>query len=121
MAEWWSIEVMHGEFSGFRWQGQHDSALIEAALTNGARDGTWHADSWGVVFEVLFETEEQWQTFRACLPSARRWTPSPIRSTGCSFTAAVAAEQVPASRAGPSPPRLRGDSLPEPEESRTWI
>jgi hypothetical protein len=54
MAEWWSIEVLHGEFSAFRWQEQHDSALIEAALTNGAVDGSWHADSWGVVFEVLF-------------------------------------------------------------------
>jgi hypothetical protein len=64
MAEWWSIEVLHGEFSAYRWQEQHDSALIEAALTNGALDGAWHAGSWGVVFEVLFETEEQWQAFR---------------------------------------------------------
>jgi hypothetical protein len=70
MAEWWSIEVMHGEFSAFRWQQQYDSALIEAALTNGARDGTWHADEWGVAFEVLFETEEQWQRFRG-LPLVR--------------------------------------------------
>ncbi len=52
MAEWWSIEVLHGEFSAFRWQEQHDSALIEAALTNGAVDGAWHADRWGVVFEM---------------------------------------------------------------------
>ena len=70
MAEWWSIEVLHGEFSAFRWQEQHDSALIEAALTNGAIDGSWHADSWGVVFEVLFEAEEQWQAFRN-LPAVR--------------------------------------------------
>ncbi len=33
VAEWWSIEVLHGEVSAFRWQEQHDSALIEAALT----------------------------------------------------------------------------------------
>ena len=64
MAEWWSIEVLHGELSAFRWQEQHDSALIEAALTNGALDGAWHAGSWGVVFEVLFQTEEQWRAFR---------------------------------------------------------
>jgi len=70
MAEWWSIEVLHGEFSAFRWQEQHDSALIEAPLTNGAIDGSWHADSWGVVFEVLFETGEQWQAFRS-LPAVR--------------------------------------------------
>src|SRR3984885_13383702 len=70
MAEWWSIEVLHGELSAFGWQQQHDSALIEAALTNGASDGTWHADTWGVVFEVRFETEEQWQAFRR-LPAVR--------------------------------------------------
>jgi hypothetical protein len=64
MAEWWSIEVLHGEVSAFRWQEQHDSALIEAALTHRVRDGAWHADRWGVVFEVLFDTEEQWETFR---------------------------------------------------------
>ncbi len=70
MAEWWSIEVLHGEVSAFRWQEQHDSALIEAALTNGVRDGSWHADRWGVVFEVLFSTEEQWEAFRS-LPVVR--------------------------------------------------
>ena len=42
-AEWWSIEVLHGAVSPFRWQAQHGSALIEAALTNGVRDGAWHA------------------------------------------------------------------------------
>ena len=51
---------------------QHDSALIEAALTNGVRDGAWHADRWGVVFEVLFDTEEQWEAFRGLRLSAAR-------------------------------------------------
>ena len=70
MAEWWSIEVLHGESSAFRWQEQHDSALIEAALTNGAVDGSWHADRWGVVFEICFENEERWEAFRS-LPAVR--------------------------------------------------
>jgi len=70
VAEWWSIEVLHGEVSAFRWQEQHDSALIEAALTNGVRDGAWHADRWGVVFEVLFDTDEKWEAFRG-LPVVR--------------------------------------------------
>jgi hypothetical protein len=70
MAEWWSIEVLHGAFSAFRWQEQHDSELIEAALTNGALDGAWHADRWGVVFEVCFGSEERWEAFRA-LPVVR--------------------------------------------------
>ena len=70
MAEWWSIEVLHGEFSAFQWQDAHDSELIEAALTNGALDGTWHADRWGVAFEVCFETAAEWEAFRA-LPIVR--------------------------------------------------
>jgi len=70
MADWWSIEVLHGEISAFRWQEQHDSVLIEAALTNGAIDASWHAGSWGVALEVLFETEPQWQAFRN-LPAVR--------------------------------------------------
>jgi hypothetical protein len=70
MAEWWSIEVLHGELSAVRWQEQHDSELIEAALTNGALDGSWQADGWGVIFEVCFENEEQWEAFRN-LPAVR--------------------------------------------------
>jgi hypothetical protein len=70
MTEWWSIEILHGEFSAFRWQEQHDDALIEAALTNGATDGAWHAERWGVVFEVCFDDEQQWERFRS-LPAVR--------------------------------------------------
>src|SRR5215469_13547166 len=70
MAEWWSIEVLHGEFSAFRWQEQHDDALIEAALTNGAADGAWQAERWGVVFEICFGNEQQWERFRS-LPAVR--------------------------------------------------
>jgi hypothetical protein len=64
MAEWWSIEVLHGEFSAFQWQQSYDSELIEAALTNGALDGTWHAGEWGVAFEVCFSTAAEWEAFR---------------------------------------------------------
>ncbi len=64
MAEWWSIEVLSGSFSASRWQRQHSSALIEAALTNGATEGRWHADSWGVALEVQFSDSGQWETFR---------------------------------------------------------
>jgi hypothetical protein len=70
MAEWWAIEVLHGEFSAFQWREAHDSELIEAALTNGALDASWYADRWGVAFEVLFENEEQWERFRN-LPAVR--------------------------------------------------
>src|SRR5215475_13165152 len=64
MADWWSIEVLHGEFSAFQWQQSYGSALIEAALTNGALDGSWHTGTWGVAFEVCFITPEEWEAFR---------------------------------------------------------
>jgi len=70
MAEWWSIEVLHGAFSAFQWQQSYDSDLIEAALTNGALDGTWHAGTWGVAFEVCFNSSEEWDAFRS-LPLVR--------------------------------------------------
>ena len=70
MAEWWSIEVLHGEFSAFQWQASYNSELIEAALTNGALDATWHVDRWGVAFEACFLTAEQWEAFRG-LPVVR--------------------------------------------------
>ncbi len=122
VAGWWSIEALHGEVSAFRWQEQHDSALIEAALTNGVRDGAWHADRWGVVFEVLFDTQGQWEAFRG-LPAVRAaLDASRIRSMACSSTAAAAAGLVPGSRAGRSPRRTRGPfRCPGPQTNRIWI
>jgi len=70
MAEWWSIEVLHGELSAFQWQRSYDSGLIEAALTNGALDSNWHTGDWGVAFEVCFKTGEEWEAFRN-LPAVR--------------------------------------------------
>jgi len=65
MAEWWSIEVLHGAAgSAFGWESAHDSELIEAAITNGARDGSWHAGTWGVAFEVCFDDADRWEAFK---------------------------------------------------------
>jgi hypothetical protein len=68
--EWWSIEVFHGPFSAARWKDAHSSSLIESAIANGAVDWVWHEHRWGVVFEVAFNDDEQWQVFRD-LPSVR--------------------------------------------------
>lgn len=68
--EWWSVEVFHGRFHAARWKDAHSSALIESAITNGAVDWAWHEYRWGVVLEVAFTNERQWETFRA-LPSVR--------------------------------------------------
>lgn len=62
---WWmSIEVLHGELSAERWRDAYGSFLDEAAITNGAREWSWHRDAWGVVFQVAFPDEEAWERFR---------------------------------------------------------
>jgi hypothetical protein len=116
MADWWSIEVLHGELSAFQWQQAYDSDLIEAALTNGALDGTWHADQWGVAFEVCFETEEEWEAFRelAVVRAALDAVPDPVnglliyRGRGGSSAAGKPRRPQPA-------PSAAAVSLPEPE------
>jgi hypothetical protein len=70
VAEWWSIEVFHGEFSAARWKDSHGSALTESAITHGAADWGWHEYRWGVIFEVAFADEAQWAAFRG-LPQVK--------------------------------------------------
>jgi hypothetical protein len=70
MAEWWSIEVFDGAFSAVRWKDSHSSSLIESAISNGAVDWVWHEHRWGVVLEIAFERDEQWEVYRD-LPSVR--------------------------------------------------
>lgn len=70
MAEWWSVEVFHGEFQASRWQDSYSSSLIEAAISHGAVDWTWIQHRFGVVFEVCFADDETWQAFR-WLPAVR--------------------------------------------------
>jgi hypothetical protein len=70
MAEWWSIEVFHGELSADRWRDGYGAELAESAVTRGALDWSWHRHSWGVVFEVCFEDETAWTAFRE-LPVVR--------------------------------------------------
>jgi hypothetical protein len=70
MAEWWSVEVFHGEFRASRWQDSHSASLIESAVSHGAVDWSWVQRPYGVVFEVCFPDNEQWESFRA-LPAVR--------------------------------------------------
>ena len=71
MAEWWSIEVFHsGKLPATRWKDAYEDQLTEAAVTNGARSGEWHEFQYGVIFEVCFRDDEQWEAFRA-LPAVR--------------------------------------------------
>jgi hypothetical protein len=107
-ARWWSIEVRHGGVSAFRWQEQHDAALTEAALASGTRDGIWHADRRGVVFQVLFDTEEQWDAFlgQPVVRAALAAVPDPVsglliyRGGGAGGAGARPAAQAGAGQAG---------------------
>jgi hypothetical protein len=119
MAEWWSIEVLHGEFSAFQWEAAYSSELIEAALTNGALDATWHRGTWGAAFEACFEDADQWQAFRA-LPVVRAAldaVPDPVNGLliyrGRGGTSATGKPRKP--RPAPS---AAAATLPEPEPER---
>jgi hypothetical protein len=68
---WWSIEVLDGSaVSAGWWRDAHGSALVEAAITNGAYEWEWHRHSWGLLFEVAFRSDERWQAYRQ-LPAVR--------------------------------------------------
>jgi hypothetical protein len=71
VSEWWSIEVFDGAgLPARRWKDSYQDRLTEAAVTYGAMSWEWHEHRYGVVFEVLFDSDQQWEAFRA-LPSVR--------------------------------------------------
>jgi hypothetical protein len=71
MAEWWSIEVFSGDrLPASGWRYAYEDELTEAAITHGAMYYEWHDTEYGVIFEVLFRDDAQWEAFRA-LPAVR--------------------------------------------------
>ena len=71
MTEWWSIEVFSGDrLPASGWRYAYEDELTEAAITHGARYYEWHDTEFGVLFEILFDADEQWESFRA-LPAVR--------------------------------------------------
>jgi hypothetical protein len=70
MSGWWSIEVFHGESSARLWQDTYSNTLVEAAVTHGATSWEWHEHRWGVVLEVEFAEDTQWESFRG-LPAVQ--------------------------------------------------
>jgi hypothetical protein len=71
MAEWWSIEVFSGDkLPASGWRYAYEDDLTEAAITNGALYYEWHDTEYGVIFEVLFPGEDEWESFRE-LPAVR--------------------------------------------------
>ncbi|MFB9235813.1 hypothetical protein ACFFWC_09680 [Plantactinospora siamensis] len=63
-VHWWSIEVRDGAFPAARWKDAHGESLVEAALTNGAREWNWVEAPWGLVLEVGFREPAEWSRFR---------------------------------------------------------
>ena len=61
---WFSIEVFDGESSASLWSEAYGDSLVEAAFTNGATDWNWHRHTWGVVLELNFDDETQFERFR---------------------------------------------------------
>jgi hypothetical protein len=80
MPEWLAIEVTDAAIPASAWQAAHEDALIEAALTHGARTWEWHRPRWGVVLELAFDTDEQLERFRGLpvLRSALDAVPDPV-------------------------------------------
>jgi len=71
MAEWWSIEVFSGdELPASGWRYAYEDDLTEAAITHGAFYYEWHDTQYGVIFEVLFPSDKEWEGFRE-LPAVR--------------------------------------------------
>ena len=71
VSEWWSIEVFDArELPARRWKDSYQDELTEAAVTHGAISWEWHEHRYGVVFEVLFDSDQQWEAFRG-LPAVR--------------------------------------------------
>ena len=59
-----SIEVLDGQYSAGLWAEAHGDSLIQAAILHGANDWNLHHLRWGVVLELSFDNEAQWEQFR---------------------------------------------------------
>ena len=119
MAEWWSVEVFHGETRASSWKDAYSSALIESAIAHGAADWTWIEHRHGVVFEVCFPSDDQFEAFRV-LPAvlaALDAVPDPVNGLliyrGRGGGAGVASPRRPRPTAGAG-----AAELPEPQEQR---
>jgi hypothetical protein len=81
MGQWWSIEVFHGEIqAASQWKDAYQSVLTGAAISTGALEWGWIEHRHGVVFEVCFPEDAQWEAFRAlpAVQSALDAVPDPV-------------------------------------------
>ncbi len=59
-----SLEIFNGSFAASLWADAHGDSLVETAVTSGALDWDLKRTAWGVVFEVAFKTEAEWEQYR---------------------------------------------------------
>jgi hypothetical protein len=81
MAEWWSIEVFSGDkLPASGWRYAYEDELTEAAITHGAVYYEWHDSQYGVIFEVLFPGDAEWEAFRvlSAVRAALDAVPDPV-------------------------------------------
>jgi hypothetical protein len=120
VSEWWSIEVFDAsELPARRWKDSYQDDLTEAALTNGAIEWAWHEHRYGVVFEVLFGSGEQWEAFRnlPAVRSALDGAPDPVN--GLIIYRGRGGGSGPRKPRRPKPaPAASAMALPEPSEER---
>ena len=67
MQYWMSIEVFDGPFPASSWIEAYGDSLTEAAISTGSTEWNWERTSWGVVFELAFAEEADWERFRQLL------------------------------------------------------
>lgn len=70
MPEWLTIEVLDGDVPASGWRGAYGNALVEAAVTHGASFWDWHTTRWGVVLELVFDSDDRLERYRS-LPVVR--------------------------------------------------
>src|SRR3954465_5197503 len=70
MPEWLTVEVRDGAVPASAGRRAYESALVEAAITNGASFWDWQTTPWGVVVELLFVSDDRLERYRG-LPVVR--------------------------------------------------
>src|SRR3954447_5706774 len=110
MAEWLTVEVFDGEFAATRWRRAHEDALLEAALTHGDVEWLRHETRWGVVLELLFDSDEKLDAYRGRGGGPAAWVPR--RPRPAPLTAAAAPpDPEPDVFLGPEDPHGHTDRL----------
>src|SRR5688572_57107 len=60
-----TIEVLDGAFPASSWRSAYGDSVTTAALSSGATDWKWIERRWGVILEVAFRDERDYERFRA--------------------------------------------------------